>query len=314
MFMFLLRGSIVMLLLFTTYGSVFNAIYHTGITLGLRAGGNVITEASFLDPGQYIYLGFQSGAPLWEKIRIGTVLSADFVGLGYFLAWLLCILAYIFMAFAVFMAQVELSLACVSTAVMLPFTLWSPTHWMAQGSIAYPVNKAFRLFILAVLASAMFPLIKNELSFAPQAPRSLWKILTTFNNDKPHESWAQASCLIMSTWLLGVLYLKTSTIASSFLSGRPALTGSNLMHSAIGTAVTAGAIAGGATAGLLIGAGKTGGVIGLGSPSKPLSLSQQTYGSALPQQRGAARSAGVSRAAGSVTQGLIQGARYLSHD
>lgn len=305
-FLFFLKSGIVLFLLFTTYGSVFNAIYQTGIALGLKAGGNVITATSFLDPGQYIDLGFKSGAPLWDKIRLGTIISADGVGIGYFIAWCFCIAAYILMAFTIFIAQVELSVAVVATAVMLPFTLYAPTHWMAQGTIAYPINKAFRLFILALLACAMFPLIKNELSFAPQAPRTLWKALTTFST-KPHESWSQACCLIMATWVLGLLYQKTSTIASSILSGRPALTGSNLLHSAIGTAVTAGAVVGGVTAGVFIGAGKTGGVIGLAAPQQGQGLAPSAY-------QPSPRSQGIARSASAISQGLIQGARYLSHD
>jgi type IV secretory pathway TrbL component len=310
---YILRGAVVMTLLYTTYGSVFNVIVKTFIALALKAGGGVMTEASFLDPGQYIHLGFASGAPLWEKIRISTILTSDGAGVGYFIAWLLTILAYVFLAFTVFIAQVELSLACVCTALMLPFSLWAPTHWMAQGTIAYPINKAFRMFVLGVVACAMFPIIKNELSFAPDAPRTLWQILTTFNN-KPHESWAQATCLILATWTMGLIYLKTSTIASAILSGKPALSGSSVMHGAIGTGLAAGTVAAGATAGLLIGAGNAGGVIGLTPVAKPLTLSQQTYGSALAKQGGAARSSGAARAASGVTQGLILGARHLSHD
>jgi type IV secretory pathway TrbL component len=221
--------------------------------------------------------------------------------------------AYIFIAHTIFIAQVELSLACVCTAMMLPFSLWAPTHWMAQGTIAYPINQAFRMFVLAVISSAMFPIIKNELSFAPDAPRTLWQILTTFNN-KPHESWGQALCLILAVIAIGLVFRKASTIASSILSGKPALSGSAVLHEAAGLAIIGGTVAAGVTAGALIGAGNAGGIIGLTPASKPLSLSQQQYGSALPNQRGAQRSSGASRAATGITQGLILGARHLSHD
>src|SRR6266850_3217658 len=44
-FLFFLKSGIILFLLFTSYGSVFNIIYRTGIAFGLKAGGNVLTSA-----------------------------------------------------------------------------------------------------------------------------------------------------------------------------------------------------------------------------------------------------------------------------
>ena len=123
LFLYTLKGSIVMALLFTTYGSVFNVLYQTGVQLGLKAGGNVLSVAQFLDPGNYIAIGFAAAEPLWDKIRVGNIISTEPIGIMYLFAWLAVIAAYICLAFSVFMAQVEVSVALIGTAVMLPFTL-----------------------------------------------------------------------------------------------------------------------------------------------------------------------------------------------
>ena len=172
---------------------------------------------------------------------------------------------------------------------------------MARGTVAYPINKFFRFFLLAVFASALFPIIKYELTFVASAKRTWWDVLTKMP-DKPTESLAQATVLILATWAMAILYMKSSTISSSMLSGRPSLTGSMAMHQAIGAATAGAIVTTGVTAGLLIGAGGAGGVIG--APR----VAGATGGNAL------ARGAGLSRAGAGLSRGLMIGARNLLHD
>jgi len=313
--LFGIKSSIVLFLLLSGFGSVFNAIYKTAVLLGLQAGGDVIAVKDFLDPGQYIHLGLAASAPLWEKIRLSTVLSTDPTGIGFFFAWLCCVGAYVALAFTIFIAQVELSVGLIGTAVILPFLLYHPTHWMAQGTISYPINKAFRFFILAVLASAMFPIIRDQLTLVATPRRTLWQILTTYP-DNPADSMQQAWILIIATWAMALLYMKTSSIASGILSGRPSLTGSMAMHAAIGTAATVGGLGDGVVTGGLIAAGHgAGGVVRTPSASSPVpgSRSPASFAGGAAAHRHT-RSAGLSHAGGAVVSGLISGARYLSHD
>jgi len=289
-----------MALLYTTYGAVFQVFYQSAVSLGLKAGGNVLSSAEFLDPGNYINIGFKAAEPLWDKIRLGNVISSEPIGIAYFFAWCAVIVAYICLAFSILMAQVEVSVALIATAVMLPFSLWHPTSWMARGTIAYPVNKFFRFFLLALFASALFPIIKYELTFVASARRTLWQVLTTML-PTPTESLAQATVLIIATWLMALLYMRTSGIASSFMSGRPALTGGMAMGQAIGAATAGAIITTGVVAGGLIAAGGAGGVVGA-----PAAAS------------GAGRSfggAGLSHAGNAISRGLMMGSRnLLTHD
>jgi type IV secretion system protein TrbL len=281
------KATFITWLLTVSYGSVVQALYQSAIVLGLRAGGGVLQYAEFLDPGQYIAIGFRAGQPLWEQLTLANGLADGFVFAEFALAYLCLIGAYILMAFCIFIAQVEMSVAIIGGLVMLPFMLFSSTAWLSQGSLSYPANKAFRMLILAVLASALFPIIANELSMVNPGS-SFWSKLFRGRSAADWTNLQHGAIIIAATWAVALLYLKSASIASGILSGIPTLSGGHALQAAASTVQTAGAVAGG-----LLSGGATVAAGSLAGASASVA---------------AHRAAPTGTAAGAVTRGLLTGA------
>jgi hypothetical protein len=225
------------------------------------------------------------------------------------------------MAYSIFIAQVEMAVAIVGGLAMLPFLLFSSTTWMAQGSVSYPINKAFRFFILAILASALFPIIANELSML-NLSTSFWQRLFR-TSQQTIDNLAQVAVVIVATWAIAIVFMSSKAMASGILAGQPVLSGTQAMQTSVGTAVTAVTIVGGAvTGGAIIGGGAVAGARGALAAHH---AAQQTLFPPTGSATGAAvrgamsgiagsLGAGASHAGNRFQQGLIQGARYLHHD
>jgi hypothetical protein len=219
------------------------------------------------------------------------------------------------MGFTIFIAQVELSVGIVGGLCVLPFMLFSSTAWISQGALSYPVNKSFRMLILGVLASALFPIIKNELTFVPQASPTFWQRLTQFPSTG--DDWTTGLILIAATWAMALLYLSASKIASAIISGVPALSGGQVMQAAASTAAVGATVAAGGILGLAtMGTGIAGGATAALALPRAAGAGQAIAAGASGAMRGAAGALlPAARAASSgLTQGLISGARYLQHD
>jgi type IV secretion system protein TrbL len=309
------KTAVIWTLLTVQYASMVNLMYRMAIELGLRAGGDVITVTDFLDPGQYFSLGWAAAAPLAEHLTMSQAAMNTWQFVEYLIAWLLCVAAYCAMGCTIFIAQVELSIGIIGGLCVLPFMLFSSTSWIAQGAISYPVNKSFRMLILGVLASVMFPIIKNELSFAPQPTQSYWQRLFQFPAQS--EDWTTGLILIAATWGMALVYLSASKIASSILSGVPALSGGQVLQAATGTAVTGAAvITGGVLGGATLITGISGGASAALALPRAAGVGPAVAAGASGMLRGAASAAiPTAQAVGSGLQhGLISGARYLQHD
>jgi hypothetical protein len=309
------KTAMIWTLLTVQYSSMVNLVYRLAIELGLRAGGDVISPKDFLDPGQYFTIGWAAAKPLSDRLSAAQLAFNPWQFVEYLLAWLFCIGAYIAMGFTIFIAQVELSVGIVACLCVLPFMLFSSTVWIAQGALSHPVNKSFRMLILGVLASALFPIIKNELTFVPQASPTFWQRLTQFPSAT--DDWTTGLILIAATWAMALLYLSASKIASAIIAGVPAMTGGQVMQAAVGTAATVATVgAGGVLSVTTMGAGIAGGTQAALALPRAAGTGQALAAGTSGALRGAASAMlPAARAASSgLTHGLISGARYLHHD
>jgi len=90
----------------------FTSLTTLGVNLGLRAGGNRITQAHFLNPGAYFQLGIDMGQMLydqWNSSQITNALGIVFspiLTMAYFLAWVIFLIAFFVMALIIFMVQI----------------------------------------------------------------------------------------------------------------------------------------------------------------------------------------------------------------
>jgi hypothetical protein len=171
---------IVLCALTTRWEYFFTTVTTLGVQLGLRAGGDRLTPANFLNPGAYIQLGLDLGQILfeqWNKSAIATVtdvLWSPGVTFFYFLAWLLFLLAFFLMGLIVFAKQIEMAFALPSLLVLLPFLAFGKTGWMGQGVVTYILKLAYTWFLLALIASIAYPITKEmALSQSPDIRQAL---------------------------------------------------------------------------------------------------------------------------------------------
>jgi type IV secretion system protein TrbL len=224
-------------------------LYQSFVQLGLLTGSNALTVQQFLDPGTYLGTGLQVGKVLYNTLLANVGLTTIPLALGYLLAWVAFLLGYAIMALSVFLLQVEFTIASTAALLMLPFLGFRGTGWMAQGAISYVVNGGFRFFILALLASAVFPLL-TQLTGSP-SPTA------------PPPSLEAAFVMVLASLTMAFLFVKGPAIAAGILSGSPALSAGQALQAVAGGALLATGIgaAGGAaigTAGRALAAGGQG--------------------------------------------------------
>jgi type IV secretion system protein TrbL len=250
---FLRTGTLLWVLL--DYPLAVNLIYRSFVQLGLIAGGNALTVPQFLDPGTYLAVGIRVGDVLYQALLTNLGLTTIPLAFAYFFAWVCFVVAYGIMGVSVFILQVELTLTVMASLVMLPFAALHGTGWIAQGAISYPINVGFRFFVLALLASVVFPLL-SQLT-APQA------------------TLQTALVMVLAAWVMAFLFLKGPAIAAGILSGTPSLSAGQVMQAAAGTAIAGGAALtlGGAAAAV----GARGALAATGTLTKGLSAAGTAY-------------------------------------
>lgn len=206
------------------YATILHLANDSFIQLGLLAGGNALTVAQFLDPGAYLAIGFRAGKVLWDAYWAHTGWRSFATAIPYFLAWVFFVLAYAIMAIQVFVIQVELAITTVAALVMLPFAVLRGTGWIASGAISSLINVGFRFFLLALLASLVFPVLGQ-----------LTAVNTTLET---------VFLMVIVPWTMVLLFWKAPAIAAGILAGHPGLTAGQVVRAGVGTAMMAGAGAG----------------------------------------------------------------------
>jgi type IV secretory pathway TrbL component len=134
------------------------------------------------------------------------------------------VLAYAIMAIQVFVIQVELAITTVAALVMLPFAVLRGTGWIASGAISSLINVGFRFFLLALLASLVFPVLGQ-----------LTAVSTAFES---------VFLMVIVPWTMVLLFWKAPAIAAGMLAGHPSLTAGQVVRAGVGTAMMVGAGAG----------------------------------------------------------------------
>jgi hypothetical protein len=157
----------------------FTTVTTLGVNLGLHAGGDRITQANFLNPGAYLQLGTDIGRLLYEQWDTSQITNAFQVVLspvltaGYFLAWIIFLVAFFVMALVIFMKQIEMAFALPALLVLLPFLAFGKTGWIGQGVVTYVVKLAYTFFMLALIASIVYPVAKGITLTTPDIRQAL---------------------------------------------------------------------------------------------------------------------------------------------
>ena len=242
------------------------------IALGLKAGGNTMSVAEFLDPGAIVLVGTGIFAQLVDQARSLTGIVDTFENIVeitiLLLSGLVVIVSFFIIAIQIFVTILTFKLATLAAFVLLPFGVLKQTNFATERALGYVLSAGVRLLVLGLVVSIGAQLYT---SFAL--------------GDPPTIADALGATLGAATLLF--LALNAPSVASDLITGGPSLGAGAGLGAAAGTA----AIMGG---GALLAA--RGG----------LALGQAT-GSSLSQVKAAVAISGMEGIAGGATRGAIGG-------
>ena len=123
--------------------------------MGLLASGSALSHAEFLQPGRLAAIGVDAGRPLLEQISKLSGFPKVFGNLDsilvLFLAWLVVIVSFFFLAIQLFVTLIEFKLTTLAGFVLVPFALWNKTAFLAEKVLGNVVASGIKVLVLAVI-------------------------------------------------------------------------------------------------------------------------------------------------------------------
>lgn len=101
---------------------------------------------------------FQQPSTVWDMGFILARPLRDFVGdprdmVGYYVAWVIIVLVFLFVALYVLLAQIEFHLAAAASAALLPWGALSHTGMFAWGLARWMAGTLVRIFVVCMLVA-----------------------------------------------------------------------------------------------------------------------------------------------------------------
>ncbi len=222
-------------LVLNNFAFLADILFQSFAQLGLTATNSTITAADLLRPGFVANTGFTAGHPLLTEIGnlTGPIgFFTNFVTIAImFLAWIITIFAFFFLAIQLFVTIIEFKLTTLAGFVLIPFALWNKTSFLAERVLGNVVASGIKLMVLGVIigiGSTLFGTITAEIT-----PGSV--------------TLEDAATVILGSLALFALGIFGPGIATGLVSGAPQLGAGAVAGTAAG--VGAGAVAGGMVAG-----------------------------------------------------------------
>ncbi|MEL6237291.1 MAG: P-type conjugative transfer protein TrbL [Pseudomonadota bacterium] len=222
-------------LLLDNFSFLSNIIFQSFAQLGLNATGGTITADDIMKPGFVAATGFDAAYPLLDEISkltgpIGFFTNIVIIAV-LFLAWLITLLAFFFLAIQLFITIIEFKLTTLAGFVLIPFALWNKTSFLAERVLGNVISSGIKLMVLAIIVGIGSTIFGS--------------ITSTFAPDEV--TLEQAASVILGSLAMLALGIFGPGIATGLVSGAPQLGAG----AAIGTVagVAAGGAAGGAIAG-----------------------------------------------------------------
>ncbi len=241
------------------YNNLAQIIFHSFAGLGLRAGGNTLSQAQLLQPGKLAQVGIDAGKPILDSISglMGFVSFFDnFIQIAILLiAWLIVVISFFIMAIQLFVTLIEFKLTTLAGFVLVPFGLFGRTAFLAEKVLGNVVSSGVKVLVLAVIVGIGSTIFSQFTS--------------GFNNPPTIDD---ALTLILAALALLGLSIFGPGIANGLIAGGPQLgagaaIGTGLAVAGIGAAgvglaagglgAAGGAIAGTARAGASVAGGAT---------------------------------------------------------
>ena len=220
-------------LILNQFGFLANIIFDSFAGLGLTASGASMTADDLMRPGFVAATGFNAGYPLLDAISeltgpIGFFTNIVLIAV-FFLAWLITMFAFFFLAIQLFVTIIEFKLTTLAGFVLVPFALWNKTSFLAERVLGNVIASGVKLMVLAIIVGIGSTLFAS--------------VTAGFTGDVGLED---AGAVILASLALFALGIFGPGIATGLVSGAPQL-GAGAAIGA-GAAVGAGAMAAGAVA------------------------------------------------------------------
>mgnify|MGYP000495224710 FL=1 len=247
-------------------------IFRSFAGLGLTAGGGTMSADDLLRPGHLAGTGFEAAWPLLEQASelLGfTSFFDNFLTIAILLlAWLFVIVAFFILAVQLFVTILEFKLTALAGFVLVPFSLWNRTSFLAERVLGNVVTSGIKVMVLAVIVGI--------------GSGFFGEFLGALGGEEP--DIGQAMSLVLASLTLLGLGIFGPSVASGLVAGAPQLGAGAAVGTtaaAVGTVAVGGAAAiGGARAagGAALGAVRAGTSMGAAA-STAYKLGQETSGS-----------------------------------
>lgn len=207
-------------------------IFQSFAQLGLNASGSSLTAADLLRPGFVAGIGFTAAHPLLGEIGDLSGPVSFFANIAQiavlFLAWLITLFAFFFIAIQLFVTIIEFKLTTLAGFVLVPFALWNKTSFLAEKVLGNVIASGVKLMVLAVIVGIGSTLFGSVTSGITPGAVTL----------------EEAATIILASLALFALAIFGPGIAAGLVSGAPQLGAGAVVGTAAG--VGAGVLAGGA--------------------------------------------------------------------
>ena len=275
-------------LILNSFSTLADIIFKSFAGLGLTSGGGGMTADDLLKPGKLAGTGFTAAWPLLDQASqmLGfTTFFDNFITIMVLLiAWVIVIVAFFILAVQLFITIIEFKLTTLAGFVLVPFSLWNRTSFLAERVLGNVVSSGIKVMVLAVIVGI------GSGFFA--------EFVAALQGQEP--DIGQAMSLVLASLALFGLGIFGPSIASGLVAGAPQLGAG----AAVGTALGAGAafaMGGGAAvaaargvAGGALGAIRAGTSMGTAA-STAAQLGRETGGSSIGGMAAAAKGAAAQK-------------------
>ncbi|GAA0519016.1 P-type conjugative transfer protein TrbL [Pigmentiphaga daeguensis] len=269
------------------FNALAGIIFRSFAGLGLVASGSTITVAQLLQPGRLAQVGVDTAAPLLAEVgRLSgfTSIFANFeIVVVLLLAWVIVVLSFFVVAIQLFITLIEFKLTTLAGFVLVPFSLWNKTSFLAEKVLGNVIAAGIKVLVLAVIVG-ISTLVFNDFR----------------TGISPEPTLDEAAAVILASLAMLGLAIFGPGIATGLVSGAPQLGAG----AAAGTAMGAAGVA--AAGAALAGAGLRGGMGGARAAASMASGARQAYAAGAAGKSGlgaaAAGLGAVARAGASAAQ------------
>jgi type IV secretion system protein TrbL len=210
--------------LIRNFGYLSSVVFESFAKVGILAGGSEITVDDLFNPSGILEMGFEQIGDLLFDTSEGLEGLLSPLPLGAkIIVSILILVAYFILGMMNFVIIIEFYVLSVCSLILLPFWLFRPTAYLAEGAIAILFRLGIKFMVFTFILGISYNVISDlGLSASSSIKEMLIALFTA----------------ITIVWMAG----KIPALASNLMSGTPSLsgpTGHQILVGGISTAASA---------------------------------------------------------------------------